>query len=100
MDAWRALGEDPELIIEEIKSNLSIDSRINVVESILNRAERIGKALMAVHHPDKNQNDSGATKRFIRVKNAIESIRFHTEIFKKDNIKRKQKVHLDEVIFK
>jgi len=77
-DAWRALGEDPEEVVREIRSCPDVPSRIAAAEAALSRAERIAKALMAAHHPDRNQGDSSAERRFKRVQAALESVRFHT----------------------
>jgi hypothetical protein len=82
-EAWRILGENPDEIILELKSKPDISSRIAAAEKALNRAEIIAKALLGAHHPDRYPDDSKAAKRFLRVKEAIESIRFHTEDFKK-----------------
>ena len=81
-EAWKALGEDPEELIEEMRACPDVQSRIVAAEAALARAERVAKALMSAHHPDKNQGDEKAGKRFRRVKTAIDSIRFHTAEFK------------------
>lgn len=78
-EAWRALGEDPEAVLAELRSHPDVPSRIAAAEAALARAEKIGKALMNAHHPDRNPGDPGAGRRFIRVQEALESIRFHTE---------------------
>lgn len=81
-EAWKALGEDPEELIGEIRSCPDVQSRIAAAEAALARAERVARALMAAHHPDRNQGDSKASQRFHRIKMAIDSIRFHTAEFK------------------
>lgn len=85
LDAWRALGEDPDIILSEIKLHENVVSRVRSAESALRRAEKISRVLMATHHPDKNPGDEMATSRFIRVKDAIASIRFHTEELRKSS---------------
>lgn len=82
-EAWRALGEDPGEVVKEIRSCPDVPSRIQAAEAALARAERIARALMATHHPDRNQGDVSAERRFKRVQAALESVRFHTAELKK-----------------
>lgn len=82
-EAWMALGEDPEAIMAELMAHPDVPSRIKAAEAALARAERIGKALLSAHHPDKNPGDQAAAGRFRRVMVALEAIRYHTEELKK-----------------
>jgi len=82
-DAWMVLGEDPSALFHELVSHPDVPSRVKAAEAALVRAERIGKALLSVHHPDKNPGDCAAAGRFRRVMDALESIRHHTEEFKR-----------------
>lgn len=82
-EAWMALGEDPNAVVAELMSHPDIPSRIRAAEAALARAERIGKALLSAHHPDKNPGDQAAAGRFRRVMAALAAIRYHTEELKK-----------------
>lgn len=78
-----ALGEDPGAVLTELMSHPDVPSRIRAAEAALARAERIGKALLSAHHPDKNPGDHAAAGRFRRVMGALEAIRYHTAELKK-----------------
>jgi len=82
-EAWAALGEDPEIVMAELMVHPDVPSRIKAAEAALVRAERIGKALLSIHHPDRNPGDQAAVGRFRRVINALEAIRYHTAELKK-----------------
>jgi hypothetical protein len=54
------------------------EARVKAAEAALESAEKIGKALLGLHHPDRNPGDSGSARRFRRVGMALESVRHHT----------------------
>lgn len=78
-NAWKALGEDPDEIFDEIRNAGTVKDRIQKAKDLLKNAEKLAKALMAVHHPDKNPGNNKSKYKFSRVQNAIESIRYNTE---------------------
>ena len=80
--AWTTLGKNWDDVVHDLTALPDAASRVQAVESLLIEARKLAKRLMAVHHPDKNPGDLGATKRFQHVKDALEAIELHTQLFK------------------
>jgi hypothetical protein len=90
--AWIALGRDPEEVVEELRGHGTVDERIAAAERMLREAERTAKVLMGRYHPDANPDDPGAPKMFMKVKEAIETIRMHTRIVSQRGTRNNQPV--------
>jgi hypothetical protein len=81
-DAWTILGKDWDALVRDLQALPDSASRVQEAERLLIDARKLAKRLMAVHHPDKNPDDLEATKRFQRVKEALEIVESNTALFK------------------
>lgn len=82
-EAWIILGKNPTQIYAYLSTFNDLQEKIEAVEKLLEQAKKTSKMLLAQFHPDKNPDNIVALEKFKSVNQAINSIEFHTEEFKK-----------------
>lgn len=77
--AWKILNKDWAAIVRNLRSMPGFESRVLETERLLVEAKKTARQLMAANHPDKNPHDPvGSTKRFQRIKEALDTIEAST----------------------
>lgn len=79
--SWFILGEDFSEIEKYLTSLPDLNARCKGVLLFKEKARKIAKKLMGVHHPDKNPDDDSANSRFRRVQEALHNIEKHSDEF-------------------
>jgi len=98
-EAWVTLGRDPDRIMQLLSGIPDIHARAEAIESILKKARKLGKILMAKNHPDVNPGDDLAEERFKRIQLALTTIEAHTKTFQ-DKVKEltTRKINKNDVV--
>ena len=82
-EAWSMLGKNPVQIYAYLSTFTNLQERIEAIDRLLEQAKKTARMLLAQFHPDKNPDNIAALEKFKNINQAIGSIEFHTEEFKK-----------------
>ena len=76
--AWKILGRDLAEIMNDLFKIKDPKARAKALVALLENAKKIGKSLMAEHHPDKKPDDVTTASRFKEVNEAVACVEWHT----------------------
>ena len=79
-------------VLEGTSDLPTVEAKMEAVEQAGRLANKLARKLLAESHPDKNPGDQAAARRYQQVLDALESVKSHTDGFRRQVEEIKERI--------